>query len=427
MNYDASLADLDALAARGMRLDPAPFERLLQKLDNPHHAYRTILVGGTNGKGSTAAMIASMLTRVGLRVGLYTSPHLVDVRERIRVDRVFISSQELSEYLLAIRQVEDGGATYFEYLTAAAFLHFHAWRIDLAVLEVGMGGRLDATNVVSPVLSIICNVTLEHTEYLGRRLQDIAGEKAGIIRPGGLCLTAARQEAVKKMLRAYCRGIGATLHEMGRDFSVRTFPDGSFAYRGHSLSLRNLRTTLPGKHQIRNAALAIAAVESLALRGFPIDDHAIRVGIASVNWPGRLETVAKRPLLVLDGAHNPAAVAVLCDALKGSFTWRKLIVIFGVLKDKNYPAMMKRLGALADLLILTAPTTDRAVSPDNLLVIARQYAHAVEVMPEPEQALKKARAIADSDDLICVTGSLYLVGEIKGHLASPVHGSGSRK
>ena len=410
-------AYLTGLMKNGIRLDLQPFEQLLAKLQHPQRAYPAILVGGTNGKGSIAAMVTAILVKAGFRVGLYTSPHLVDVRERIRVNGQMISPEEIDACLAEIRVADDPGLTYFECLTAAAFIHFCKQHVDLAVLEVGMGGRLDATNVVSPVLSIISNVTLEHTNFLGRRLREIATEKAGIIREKGLCLTAATQKTVRETLRTRCRECGATLLELGIDFRVRRGREGSFSYRGNDLTLRHVQTALPGLHQVKNAALAIAAIGELTGRGFPVTEKDIITGLTSVSWPGRLETVRSRPTVILDGAHNPAAVAVLCASLRKFYSWRRLIVIFGVLEDKKYGDMVKMLCSLASEVIITRPKTERAVSPEVLLPVVRRYGMKSEVIENPPDALEKALAAADAADLICITGSLYLVGEIRGLLA----------
>jgi dihydrofolate synthase/folylpolyglutamate synthase len=417
MNDQETLAYLTGLMDNGIRLELAPFQELLAKLNHPQKAYNTILVGGTNGKGSIASMITVILMKAGFRVGLYTSPHLVDFRERIRVNGQMITPDEISGCVKEIKAVAEPGGTYFECLTAAAFLHFRRQRVDLAVLEVGMGGRLDATNVVDPLVSVISNITLEHTDYLGKHLREIAGEKAGIIRRKGLCLTAATQKTVRQALRARCLDLDATLLELGKDFKVRGGGDGTFSYQGPGLDMKKLKTALPGRHQVKNAALAIAAVEALAGRGYPVTEKHIAEGLVSVKWPGRLEVVWTKPTVILDGAHNVAAISVLVDSLKRFHSWRRLIVIFGVLKDKKYGEMVKRLCPLADEVIITIPDTERAVPPAVLLPIVAKYCRKVEVVAKPPDAVRKAMTAAASDDLICVCGSLYLVGEVKGFLS----------
>jgi len=418
MNDQATQAYLTGLLSNGIRLDLAPFEHLLVKLNQPHQAYDTILVGGTNGKGSIASMITAILMKAGYCVGLYTSPHLVDLRERIQVNGDMISPHDLNRCIAEIRAVTEPGDTYFECLTAAAFLHFRRKQIDVAVLEVGMGGRLDATNVVAPLVSVVSNVTLEHTDYLGNHLREIAGEKAGIIREKGLCLTGATQNIVRQTLRKRCIDLGATLLQLGKDFKVRRRADGAFSFRGATWRIQNLKTALTGNHQIKNAALAIAAVEAVAGHGYTITKEHITAGLAAVKWPGRLEVVRTNPTVLLDGAHNPAAISVLVDSLKRFYTWRRLILIFGVLKDKEYHEMMKHLCPLADKVILTLPDTERAVAPEMLQPIAVKYCRKTKIIVPPREAFRKAIAVAAPDDLICVCGSLYLVGEVKGFLPS---------
>jgi dihydrofolate synthase/folylpolyglutamate synthase len=417
-----TLSYLTGLMANGMRLDLAPFVQLLDHLGRPHLAYNTILVGGTNGKGSVASMIAAILRQGGFRVGLYTSPHLVDVRERITINGAMITPEAFADVVAVVRSANAPGLTYFECLTAAAFLHFQRQRVDLAVLEVGMGGRLDATNVAAPLLSVITNITLEHTQYLGHCLRDIAMEKAGIIREKGVCLTSASQPVVRQTLRNRCRDLGATLLELGRDFKLRRGNEKTFSIIGAQIKMEGLKTALPGSHQERNAALAVAAVEVLSHCGYYVAERDVRKGLSNVRWPGRLEVVATNPTVILDGAHNPAAISVLCNALKHHFPRRKLIVIFGVLQDKNYRVMIKKLAPLTDILILTTPDTERAVMPEDLKTLADDYCSQTEVIAKPADALRRAQTLAAPDDLICAAGSLYLVGDIKGVLAgTPVH------
>ncbi|MDR2862081.1 MAG: hypothetical protein LBV07_05990, partial [Syntrophobacterales bacterium] len=255
MNDQETLSYLNFLKESKIRLDLIPFKRLLSRLGNPHQAYPSILVGGTNGKGSIASMIAAILIHAGFRVGLYTSPHLVDFRERICVNGAMISPQEAGAYISRVRGKGEFAATYFECLTAAAFLHFKAKQVDWAVLEVGMGGRLDATNVVSPVAAVIANISLEHRNYLGRTLREIAGEKAGIIKEKGVCLTAATQRAVLDVFRASCKSHHASLLQLGKDFRIRVGTNDSFSFTSSELHMKGLKVALPGTHQIKNGAL----------------------------------------------------------------------------------------------------------------------------------------------------------------------------
>jgi len=413
MNDQEILSYLNFLKEGKIRLDLVPFERLLSRLGNPHQAYPSILVGGTNGKGSIASMIAAILINAGFRVGLYTSPHLVDFRERVCVNGAMISLQEANTYASQVRENGKSAETYFECLTAVAFLHFKAQHVDWAVLEVGMGGRLDATNVVSSFLSIISNISLEHRDYLGSTLRKIATEKAGIIKKNGICLTAATQGSVLDVFRAQCEHNHARLLQLGKDFKIKIGENSFFNFASPELQIKRLKVALPGQHQIRNAALALASIVELQKRGYLISEQNISSGMANVRWPGRLEMIQQNPCVVLDGAHNPAAISVLCQSLPRLYSWRRLIIVFGALRDKQYGVMVKKLYSLADQMIFTMPSTERAAPPEDFL--PKVLPEKVMVIRSPLDAFRVALSNATIHDLICVTGSLYLLGEIKRH------------
>jgi dihydrofolate synthase/folylpolyglutamate synthase len=404
---------LSSLKGIGMRLGLEPVTRILRRMGSPQRRYKAVLVGGTNGKGSIAALIASVLTRRGYRVGLYTSPHLVDFSERIRVDGRAISGRDLRSLVAEIRDLVREDVTYFEFTTALAFLHFFRAGVDIAVLEVGLGGRLDATNVVNPAVTVISNISLEHRAYLGRRLTDIAREKGGIIKPGGLVVTAARQKVVIETLEAICRRQRARIFRVGRDIRVRSGRGGNFSYFGIERNFPDLHLHLRGRHQTINAACALGAVELLGRRGLYVDDRSIREGLAECRWEGRLEVLRERPMVVLDGAHNPAGASVLREALEENFSFRKLILVFGVLADKDYRRMLRMLVPLADHIILTRPREERALYPDIPARFIRTTGRRAEVIEDSGQALERALRLAGEGDLVCITGSLYLVGETR--------------
>jgi len=404
---------LDRLKRLDIRFSLGPISRLLERLNKPQNAYGTVLVGGTNGKGSIAAMIASALSHGGFHVGLYTSPHLIDVRERIRIDGEMISREDMNACAEIVKANSLEDLTYFEFLTAIALLYFHVRKVDLAILEVGMGGRLDATNVVSPLVSVVSNISFDHTEYLGGRLEEITWEKAGIIKNGGVCINAVKQRRLQKLLEVISRRRGSTLYSLGREIAVNAHTDGSFSYRGIGRRYDNLVCSLKGRHQIDNAAVALGVIEVLAMKGFPISDDAIFRGILDVRWEGRLEVIKYSPTVVLDGAHNTDGASALACALREEFAYKKLIFIFGVLRDKDNKAMLEKLLPLGDRLILTRPDTERAMPPEELLPVAKQHVRKIEVVIDPCEALELALSMADENDLICVTGSLYLIGEIK--------------
>ena len=408
-----SLDYLSKLNGGRIRLGLGPISRLLDRLNNPQKQYRTVIVGGSNGKGSIAAMISSILSEGRLRVGLYTSPHLIDIRERIRIDNCMISVEELAGLIEEVRREVKEDITYFEFVTTLAFLHFCRRDVDVAVLEVGMGGRLDATNLAIPEVSVISNISLEHTEYLGGNLEAIAWEKGGIIKAGGICITAAKQKGVLNVLENICGEQRARLYQLGKDMKIREAREGTFSYKGIEKSYGNLACPLPGRHQMENAAVALGAIEILMSKGFDIDAGAVARGLRNVEWEGRLEVLHNSPMLIVDGAHNPAGASVLCRALREDFSYRKLVLLFGVLSDKDHKAMLKKLAPLAEWVILTKPKEKRALHPGDILPLARMYSNSVEIIEDSEQALSLAFTLAGEDDLICVTGSLFLVGEIK--------------
>jgi len=413
MNGKKSPSILSDLNCDFVHLGLGPIKRLLERIDNPQRMYPGVLIGGTNGKGSIAAILSSILQRSGFKVGLYTSPHLIDLRERIRINDLLISEERMQECVGIVRSHLEEPLTYFEFLTALAFLHFYQEKVDIAVLEVGMGGRLDATNIVTPLVSVISNVYQDHQEYLGRYLKDIANEKAEIIKEKGVCVTAAGQKKVLDILSGTCRRKGATLYRFGKDIRVRAKSTGTFSYQGIGRKINNLYCPLSGAHQIKNAALALASAELITSKGMKVDDKAMITGLANATWEGRLEILQKLPTVLVDGAHNPAGVSTLCDTLQHRSVEQRRILVFGVLRDKNYQLMLKKLLPFFDHVIFTKPKTERAVDLTLLIRIARKYVQFAESIEDNGEALQRALLLADKDDLICVSGSLYLVGEIK--------------
>ena len=386
---------------------------LLLRLGNPQKSYKTILIAGTNGKGSTAAMTASILHAAGYKVGLYTSPHLIDVRERIVVSGRKINNREFSRTVANVKSRIKQQITYFEFLTAVAFLYFQRQHVDIAVLEVGLGGRLDATNVCKPIVSVITNIGLDHTAYLGNSLTAIAHEKAGIIKHKGVCITAAKQKQVLEVLKNVCLDRLSKFYCLGSDISIKSQKDGLLTYRGLQRNLKNLPIPLKGSHQSYNAALALAAVELCGKNGFQIDDEAISRGLANTHWEARLEILQHNPLFLLDGAHNPAGIRVLCQTLRRDFSYRRLILIFGALADKNYREMLRLIVSLSPKIILTQLKAGRAVPVDDMAKVLNKMGYPVIVTKNVGKAIERAQALADPKDLICAAGSLYLAGEVK--------------
>jgi len=414
--YKASLDYLYGLQKYGIKFGLNSTERILARLGNPQTKFRCIHVGGTNGKGSTAAMLSSILRAHGFRTGLYTSPHLVRFTERFRVDEQEAEVGRILEVFERVRSVLDGNEppTFFEMVTAMAFQYFLEESVDWAVVEVGMGGRLDATNVIRPEVSVITNVSYDHQEYLGNSLAAIAREKAGIVKAGVPLITAARQPVVKGILKATCFSHGAPLFCLGSQFRVRRNPDGSFQYHGIKLKWRSLKLNLKGAHQFQNAALALAALEVMAEAcAVPLDGEVIRESLLQVRWPCRLEVLQENPLVILDGAHNPHGAESLRDALKTSFEYDKLHLVLGIMADKDTRGILRRLLPLAETAIFTQPRYARAEKPETLRRLARPYVQKLYVIPDPAAAIAEAKAMASPKDAICIAGSLYFAGEVK--------------
>jgi dihydrofolate synthase/folylpolyglutamate synthase len=397
---------LTSLNINVMRFGLQNVSDLLQRLGHPQKKYPSILIAGTNGKGSTAVMLASMLQQSGLKVGLYTSPHLVDVRERIVVNSVQISRRDFNAVIGEIKDHVRKPVTYFEFLTAAAFLYFSRQRVDIAVCEVGLGGRLDATNVLRPLVSVITNIGLEHTAYLGKTLAAIAGEKAGIIKKDGVCVTAATRKQVLRVLQEVCDERQARFYRLGSDFIIKRLRDGSIAYEGRRRSIGRLTPPLQGRHQLSNLALALAVIEILEEKGYPACDTAVYRGLARTRWGARLETLHTHPLFLLDGAHNPDGIAALFHTLTHDFPGRRVLLIFGALADKNHRRMLEKMLPLADRIFLPPLATSRAVSPRDLAKDLQGGERIVQVCESVAAAVRQA--------LKCARGAL---------MHAPLHGS----
>jgi dihydrofolate synthase / folylpolyglutamate synthase len=413
MNKLKSSAYLASLNIDKMRFGLKAITELLSRLGNPQNTYKTITIAGTNGKGSTAAMAASILHSAGYKVGLYTSPHLVDVRERIVVNGKKISLQEFNRTIAYVKDKIQQPVTYFEFLTAVAFVYFQRQKVNLAVLEVGLGGRLDATNVCNPLVSVITNIAFDHTAYLGNTLESITREKAGIIKRNSICVTAAKQKKVLDILANVCRRRRSKLYCLNRDIKIKRQKDGLLTYGGLYRNIENLKIPLMGEHQLSNATLALASIELCAKKGFPADDQAIYTGLKNTHWEARLEILQSNPLFLLDGAHNPAGIDALCRSLKKDFSSRRLILIFGVLDDKDYRQMLRKIAPLSSVIILTQIKTGRAVPVNDISKTAQKMGYKTIVTQNVNEAIARALKMAGKRDLICATGSFYLAGEIK--------------
>lgn len=407
------VAYLDSLNIDKMRFGLQAIKALLTRLGNPQESYPTITIGGTNGKGSVAAMTASILHSAGYNVGLYTSPHLIDVRERIVVNGKKISQKDFRRTIECVRDKIHDPVTYFEFLTAAAFLHFQHQQVDIAVLEVGLGGRLDATNIGKPLVSVITNIALDHTAYLGDTLESIAGEKAGIIKRNSICVTGAKQKTVLDVLEKVCRQRGARLYRLGRDIKIKKQAGGLLTYNGLHQNLKNLAIPLRGEHQQSNAALALATIEILSTKGFLAEDQAIHEGLRKTRWEARLEMLQQKPFFLLDGAHNPAGMNSLCRFLKKEFSDKKITIIFGALADKDYRGMLKKIVPLSQKIILTGLKAKRSAPLTAIRDAVCKTGRNPIVVENVRQAIQEALKSTGRQGMICATGSFYLAGEIK--------------
>lgn len=417
---DAILARLEGL---GIRLGLESTDRLLAALGRPQLRYPTTLVAGSNGKGSTSALLASMAQAAGYRTGLYTSPHLETVEERVRLDGRPVSADRLSGLLTRILDLSERERgvlpTYFEAMTVAAFLHFADEGIDLGVIEVGLGGRLDATNLCAPEVSLITSISLEHQEMLGDTLAAIAREKAGILRPGRPARVWVEEPEALAAIREVAAGLGTPLVSAPDALTVGSVEP--LGWDGQRVRLRtpvrayDLRLALLGPHQVRNLGLAVLAAEVLAERGFErLDGPAIEAGAAACRWPGRLEVI---PLpdgrrILLDAAHNPEGAAILGGFLQR--TGASYDLLFGVLADKDAPAMLGRLAPGARRIVLTTPASPRARTPEDLAPLLPGREPDLQIEPDPAAALGRALDLRGETLVIC--GSLYLLGEIRKEL-----------
>jgi dihydrofolate synthase/folylpolyglutamate synthase len=401
---------------------------LCEHLGQPQRAFESVHVAGTNGKGSTAAMIESILRAAGLRTGLYTSPHLERINERIRLDGQEISDADFaaafSRIHKAIEELLASGRlaahpTFFECVTAAAFEFFARANVQFAVCEVGMGGRLDATNILLPEVAVITQIDFDHENYLGHSIEEIAGEKAGIVKPGARVVSAAEDLVARVVIRQRVAHQDAFLVEIENAFRIEdvTSRDGRFSFTAVSTDSDTripVALPLPGRFQVRNALTAIAATRMLAERGAPIDNGAIARGIAATFWPGRLERLAQQPDIYVDGTHNPAGAREIAVFWEQHLSGRKIYLIYGAMRDKAVDEISGLLFPRASAVILTAPLSQpRAISPGVLAEMTGHHAQSVEVIPNPEHALERALELASPEDVIFITGSLFLVGDLR--------------
>lgn len=404
----------------GIILGLDTIRQILDGLKNPQDRFKTIHVAGTNGKGSICSALATILKLAGYKVGLYTSPHLVRFNERICINGAEISDENVVKAYQAVKKVHTGDRepTFFEFSTAMAFYEFGRQKVDWAVIETGMGGRMDATNIIMPEVSIISNISLEHQSYLGKTIAEIAGEKAGIIKKNIPVITGVKQKAAISALNEASEKNSAPLYCFRKDFRVRRNKDGSFHYFGIRNQWKNMRTALSGSYQVDNAALVLGASEILNQGGANLSEDIIRQGLSENRWAGRLEVVRTSPYVILDGAHNLDAAKHLANFLSGQLSGKNITLVVGILDDKPYGAMMACLLPLCKKVIITQPDIDRAMPPKKLYNIAKAGVKRVTIEPKVADAVQKAIAEAKPDEVICIAGSLYVVGEAKAFFES---------
>jgi dihydrofolate synthase / folylpolyglutamate synthase len=428
MTYPECIGLLTALGheLRGMKFDLDGIRATLNALGNPQRAYPTVIVAGTNGKGSTCAMLASILDSAGYRTGLYTSPHLVRVNERIRVSRQDISDEAFAAVFSRVWQtVEDQvrlgilrqRLSFFETLTATAFLYFAQLSVEIAVLEVGMGGRLDATNVTEPRVAIITNVDLDHEEFLGHTRALIAGEKCGVIRPGRPVISGCEYPEARDVIRERCQQAGAELFDLEDVAFAHNVRDreGQFVF---DLTLRDeffrdVAPALAGRFQLRNAIAAVAAAWRLRRQALRISDHAISAGLRNVRWPGRLQAVHSHPLVLLDGGHNPAGARALESFIREHFSARRLRLVYASMRDKSIEEISAVLFPLAAEVYLTQTSVVRSASPQEIAKRVSFDRGRMVIEPDPARALERAYEASNDEDVVLVAGSLYLVGAVQ--------------
>lgn len=394
MNYNQTIKFLEELQPKEFRLELAPLVEACLMTGSPQEAFSSIHISGTNGKGSTAAFLESILRNSRYKVGLYTSPHLVDVRERIQINRQMISQGDLADYATQVRESlpDERMLSYFEFITLISFLYFKDQRVDMAVYETGLGGRLDATNVIQPKVAVITPISFDHTQHLGKALKDIATEKCGIIKRGVPTVVAYQPTDVMNVVRRFCDDIGSPL--------CLASPDDITVPLG-----------LSGDHQRQNAACAVEAANLLANSNFHIEN--VEKALATTYWPGRLEVIYKAPNVVLDGAHNVAGAEALASYVRGMFARNKSVLLLGVLADKDVMGIVRPLATLFREIVCVSAPSSRAASPKDLAAAARSSGALVKIEKDFGRAISNVLRSLAEDDILVISGSLTMVGEAK--------------
>jgi dihydrofolate synthase / folylpolyglutamate synthase len=442
MNYEAAVRYLLSLGrelaaptqASAAKFDLENITILAERLGRPDRAYPSVHIAGTNGKGSTAAFLEAILRDAGFRTGLNTSPHLERINERIRVNGEDIGDEAFAEVLSRVQAITEelladgklrAHPTYFECVTAMAFEYFAQQRVEFGVFEVGLGGRLDSTNILTPVVSIIARIDFDHENFLGHSLREIAGEKAGIIKPAVPVVVAEQRPEAKEVILSRAKELLSPVIDTTEAFRV----ESESIYNGHVRAQVTevasgwsieLAPSLPGRFQLQNALNAVAAARLLQQRGFRISDESISRGVATTVWPGRIEKIQSHPDIYLDGAHNPSAARELAHFVEETLKGRRIYLLYGALRDKAVDEVAGLLFPLAAEVVLTAPATSRAISASQLEEITAHYANKSTTIADAGEAIDYVLSKASPDDVIFITGSLYLVGQLRHYLKQKV-------
>lgn len=433
MNYEAALAYIDIFInserspdfSRQARLyNLERISQLLTQLGNPHRQLQVVHVAGSKGKGSTAALIASILTHAGYKTGLFTQPHLMTPRERCRIDSRLISEEEFAQYVERLKPAIEamgesesvGHVSFFEIYTALAFSYFADNKVDLAVIEVGLGGRLDATNVVDPLVSVITPISLEHTAILGDTHEAIAKEKAEIIKPNRPVVLAPQLPEAQAVFEGVAAERDAPIDAVGRDIHLKRkdwhINGQTFDLTTLSACYSDLFLPLLGEHQAVNAATAVACIERICQEGYKVPRHSIYDGLKEVRWAGRMQVVGRSPVILLDGAHSSTSAEALCSAIREVFRYNRLILVVGLMRDKDLYTIGQIFCLFADEIITTqAFDNPRVVPAEEIMGAWSEFGSNFHVCPNVCEAIPLAQSIATASDLICIAGSIYIVGE----------------
>jgi len=433
MRFLATFTDYEKMVRVGYNhttFNLTRMQKILASVDKPHREFKSVHIAGTKGKGSTATMPASMLRANGYTVGLYTSPHLMDIRERIVVNDQMISEADfvrlLNKLLPLLRKLSSdtpaNKPTFFEIITTMGFMYFAEQKVDFAVIETGLGGRLDSTNLIKPEVCAITMIGLDHTYQLGNTVAKIAAEKAGIIKPGIPVISVPQDPEAKKVLTKTARTVKAPIYFTGEDieFSYRfessreTGPHTRICLNTPRSHFEHLAVPLPGEHQAVNCGLALAIIDALKERGHEIDDEKVMEGLQQIKLPGRMEIVCADPRVLVDGAHNPPSVEALMKTIGQHVTYDSMVVIFGCAADKNIDGMLDQIALGADKVIFTKNGTMRSADPQELVArFEERTGRMAQWTDNVSEAIRTAGSVATRGDLICVTGSFYLAGEAK--------------